>query len=265
MNIGKTRTGLIVLVLAFIANILIYIASPFGDNFYIVADVTVCILSLSAVVLGVYAYRLHGFKSSHGKTLFFLMMGTLLSLMANILWTFSRIVYDAQAPPIAADVLWFLAYPCFFAGMFLVWKMVSRSVDRRKIMFMAASMAAILCAVVASILPVLNNISVPTLFMAACLVGDMIIVDQLIVVMIYSSGGKLLKVWGFFLLSMATLAFGHIYYMTSFFIHNMRSPGEVFFTLSYLFMGFGFLYNKEMFRTLRFKKGKRSGPHKTVR
>jgi hypothetical protein len=203
---------------------------------------------LIAIMFGLYALGFHGFRSSHGKAMTFFVFGTIFAFLANVTWALSRILYGLQVPGVLSGVLWLMAFPCFFISMLFVWRMVRSPPTKTKFAIMIALMVAVSLVVAIPLLSAFSNMILPVAVAAIYLVLDMIISCQLVAIIIYAYGSRLLRVWGAFLLAMAFMAAGHAYYLM-YYVQNLPSPSEFFFNLSYVLMALGFLYNRSVFRS----------------
>jgi hypothetical protein len=260
MNIGKTGIGLIVLVLALIANIIVYATRPFGDNFYIVADVMVGILSLSAVVLGVYAYRLHGFKSLQGKALLFMAIGSFFWFLGEFGWMVYEVVLGMDAPIASlADAAWFLGYPFFAAGIYYAWKITRAPLTRNRKTIITLSILAVITVMLSYLVwPIVTDPEIELaekIVSAGYVICDMALIAGLFVLIISMIGGRLAKPWIIIAAALTMTALADITY--SYFISTYEAGDfiDLLWNFDYLLTAFGFFYYRQSFQD-QMKKAK---------
>jgi hypothetical protein len=217
---------------------------------------TLCI----AISSGLYASRFHSFRSSHGRAILLISMAMLVVFIGNTIRIFYSVSIDIGNPPIIVIFLWMLQYPFFLAGLYFAW-MTMRAPFRRKwfaataLLVIISTVSAFLCFTL--LLPITDA---STFSMEMPIFGDIAILNTLLIVLMFTFGGKMFRLWVTILLSTFTIRVSHMLFTTGAYIANFTgtapqymSIGLVLFNIGYLLMTFGFLYNVEMFRDMMAK------------
>jgi hypothetical protein len=204
--------------------------------------------ALIAAASGLYAFRSHGIGSVHGRSLLLLALAVLMLFMGNVIMAFSVIFLGAGAPPVGSIFFWLLQYPFYVSGLYLIWRMVKAPAGRRRLaaaLLMVAAISAL--GVLAFVTAAPKGMDGVSILAQASLFGDTIALDMLAVIMVYSLGGRLFRLWGLILLSVLVLGASHIVVSVDDPLH--RAVGLNVMMVGFLLMAFGFLYNTEMFRS----------------
>ena len=228
------------------------------------------ISSLIASVAGVYAFKFHGFRSVHGKSLLFLDLAVTVLFIGNAIMTFFTAVLGVPSSmtnaPTEALIFWLMQYPFYIAGLYFVWKMTKVPIDRKRLVSMCLLVATIsIFSISMFITSTPKGSDNGSILAQISAFGDMLILNALIVMVMHSFGGKLFRLWSIILLSIFILTISHI----TISIDALVVMGLTLMEIGFLSITFGFLYNVEMFRDMAektpeppAKKGIRKGGRK---
>ena len=243
----QTKQMAIVMALVFFADVIVFLIKPFGDSFFIVADLIVVLLAFLTFLLSVIAFRLHGLTSLQGKALLLLSVGMFLWFMGESIWAFYEIVLGIDAPTASlADVVWFAAYPVIVAGIIFAWKILQRPIRKEmpkavlSLLIFLASSAAFLSFIFSE-----QGWTLETFVSSGYVLGDMVLILSSIGLVLSMAGGKLARPWmiiaaGLILTAVADMAYSLITYETGMWL-------DLFWDASYLLLAYGFFYYRQTF------------------
>lgn len=236
----------------FLINILLYVYQPLGDNFYVIGDAMVAILSFLAVLAGLYAYKTHGFRSIQGRAILLLTMGVFFWFLGEATWGIYEVVLGVEKPIASiADVFWLAGYPLFLAGIYYVYRTASIMLGKKKLAFYAAAVIIICSLLLYFAVPSLADSSITLeerLATGGYVVGDMLLLVALIFVILCLWGSRFAKAWSVILLAIAISTMADVYFMNFSGIYETGSLIDILWNLDYILMAFGFLYHRETVR-----------------
>ncbi len=251
----KIKIRPIIFLVIFLAVAAVYIISP--QSRIISIQGLSLVIPVAAALIGLYASRLYGFKSSNGRTILFITGGIVCWALAEA--TFFVLDYFTNSEnlfPSIADAIFLLAYPFFIAGIYqgFVTAEVKLKNVKKSLLYTVLLISVVLTALViyfviyqaydssADILANVVNISYG--------VGDLfLIIASMLTILVASeySGGKLASFWkamaaGFFMGLIADILFA---------MYSEQLLGDVkpytymdlIWTAGYLFYAFAMLEN----------------------
>ena len=243
-----------VLILAFSVDAALHTFKPLGGSFFIVADTIVLILSLLAVISGLYAYRMHGFKSIQGKALLFITLGVFFWFLGELTWGIYEVVLGIETPVASiADVFWIIGYPFFLAGFYHVWKISSTPTDKKKLTLSAIVTILILSSLTYSAIPALIDVEMSFAEKASTagyVIGDMLVLIALTVSITHLLGSRFAKPWSIIFLATLMATIADIYYMNFLEIYETGNLIDLLWDLDYMLLAFGFFYYRETVKGL---------------
>jgi hypothetical protein len=247
---NKTTNGIIILCTIIMVDLLIYIKKPLGEDFYIIADLLVVLLSLTAFCFGIYAYKLHGSKNIQGKAILFLSLGILFWFFGESIWAFYEIIIKADAPIASlADAFWLLGYPLFAAGLYYEWKITRAGLTRNKLI--AGSFIFIITLLISGwygiIVPLGNaeTSQFEKIVLVSYVIGDIVVMLGAIIVLTSLWGGKLAKQWTIITVAIILTSVADIIYA---YMSNSYQTGnwiDILWDANYLLLAYGFYHYRQ--------------------
>lgn len=247
----------------FLANLLLYLYQPFGDNFYIIGDSLVAILALLTVIAGFYAFRLHGFRSTQGKALFFMTAGAFFWFLGELTWGIYEIALSVENPvPSAADIFWLIGYPMFLLGIYYIFRISSSMPSRRSLAILVPAVILVFSLMVYLAFPTLADATMSLeekMATAGYVIGDAFVLAGLMFAIACLWGSRFAKPWSIIFLSMAALSIADIFYSSFFSVYETGGLMDVLWNTGYIFFGFGFVYYRETAKNIVYgvRKGKK--------
>ncbi len=243
MQIAKFAAAIFILL--FLIVVLIYTFQPLGQDFYIVANSTLVLFSFLAVVLGFRAYRSHQFSDVQGKALFFLATGIFLWFLGETTWSIYEVVIDSLPIFSIGDVFWLSGYPMFLVCLYYVWKLVLWPINKKWFILCAIILLVVSVSIWYVSIPILTDAELSLfekLVTAGYVLGDMLVLDALVIITFYLSRNKISSAWNLILLAMATMTLADVIYAREFATYASGSPIDVLWDLSYIIFAFAFFY-----------------------
>ncbi len=244
----------------FLANVILYVYQPLGENFYIIGDSLVAALALMAALVGFYAFRLHGFRSSQGKALFFVATGAFFWFLGEFTWGIYEIVLAVEAPVgSTADVFWFIGYPMFLLGFYYIFRISSTTPNRKRLAILVPAVVIVFSLMVYLALPTLAaSISVEEkMATAGYVIGDAFVLAGLMFTIACLWGSRFAKPWSIIFLSMAALTIADTFYSSFFSVYETGNLIDVLWNTGYIFLAFGFVYYRETTKGIVFAPRKK--------
>ena len=246
-----------------LANLLLYLCQPLGENFYLIGDSLVATLALMAVIAGFYAFRLHGFRSTQGRALLFMTAGVFFWFLGELTWGIYEVVLGVEKPVASvADLFWFIGYPMFLLGLYYIYRLSSPVFSRRRLAILAAAMALVFSLMIYLALPTLADAAMSLeekISTAGYLIGDAFLLAGLVFTVACLWGSRFAKPWSIIFLSMAALTIADIFYSSFFGVYETGNLMDVFWNTGYIFFAFGFMYYRETAKGIVFAaKGKKA-------
>ncbi len=240
-----------ILLLVFLLDVVLFLLKPFGDNFYIVANFTTVLFSLLAAVFGFYAYKSHQFSDVQGRALFFLTAGIFLWFLSEFTWA----VYEAATGfvPVVSigDFFWYAGYAMFLTGLYYIWKLALWPINRKWFILCAGVLLVVSYLIWSVSVPILADSELSTIDKVASAgyaLGDMLVLDALIVIAFYLSRNKLSKAWLLVVLAMSLTTLADVLYAKEFLLYETGSPLDLLWGLSYITFALAFLYYRTKWR-----------------
>lgn len=245
---NRTYIAACISILLFLADFLLYVYQPLGEEFYIVGDSTIILFSFLAIVSGFYAYRPHGFKSTQGKALLFITLGVIFWFLGETTWGIYEVVLGIEAPVASvADIFWLIGYPFFLIGSYFLCRLALVPLGKKKYV-----LAVIIIAVCSFMLylafPTFLDIEMSLaekLSTAGYVVGDMLLLVAMAFAVSYLWGGKFTKPWSVILIAILLSAIADIYYMNFIDVYETGNMIDLLWDVDYILMTFGFFYHRE--------------------
>jgi hypothetical protein len=231
----------------FLANLMLYLYQPLGENFYIIGDSLVTILALLTVLAGFYAFRLHGFRSTQGKALFFMAAGVFFWFLGELTWGIYEIVLAETPVASIADLFWFIGYPMFLMGLYYIFRIPSSMPSRRRLAILVPAVVLVFSLMVYLALPTLAaSISAEEkMATAGYVIGDAFVLAGIMFAIACLWGSRFAKPWGIIFLSMAVLTIADIFYSSFFSVYETGNLIDILWNTGYMFFTFGFIYHRE--------------------
>ncbi|MEM5879074.1 MAG: hypothetical protein QXU74_01095 [Candidatus Aenigmatarchaeota archaeon] len=240
--------------LLFVFGVFLYTYQPLGENFYIIGDLFVIVLSFLAFSFGLYAYTLHGFKSLSGKAFFFLSLGVFLWFLGETTWGIYEIVLGIRAPVASmADAFWLLGYPCFLVGLAYILKIAQFPIKKPKILLSIFLFLFIFSFLIYSIMSTITSpeISIWEKFSTAgYVIGDMLLLSCITFATINLFGTKTFHSYFLIILGLACMTTADIYYMNFLEIYEVGNLIDLFWDLGYILLSLGFFYYRKTMKAL---------------
>jgi hypothetical protein len=243
----ENHIALVVLCAVVLGNTLLYIFKPLGENFFIIADLTVILFAFTAFVFGIRAYKLHGFRSMQGKALLFLSLGIFFWLLGESAWAVYEIILGIEAPMASfADLMWIIGYPLFAAGMYYEWKITKIPVIKnRKFLVALAGMAIFVVVSYYGIMPSLENQEISPLEKSVVIgyvIGDMVLLFECSAIIISFLGGKFAMSWIIITVSIIMMSLADIAYSYLGTAYETGNWIDLLWDFGYILLAYGFFY-----------------------
>jgi len=206
------------------------------------------VFSFLAVFFGFYAYKLHHFSDVHGKALFLLTAGLFFWFLGETTWSFYEIFLGNLPVFSQGDIFWFIGYPMFLASLYYIWKIVLWPISKKWFVLCAMVLLVVSTLIWYAALPILMDVEVPLtekLVTAGYVLGDMLILDVLIVVAFYLTRYKLSRAWHLIILAMALMTLADVIYARDFATYASGNLVDLLWNLSYVIFAFAFIYYRE--------------------
>lgn len=110
-------------VLTFVAILGIYLMD-FGGTTKLIQNLAYLFPPALAVISGIYAVRIYGYKNIHGTALLFIVLGLFCWLFGEILWIVLDLIFRQTPFPSIADFFYIAGYPLVFTGFIFQFKAV---------------------------------------------------------------------------------------------------------------------------------------------
>ncbi|MCX8178733.1 MAG: hypothetical protein N3D75_02820 [Candidatus Aenigmarchaeota archaeon] len=235
---------IILFVLIGLADIALYITRPFGDNFYILADLLPVINSSLFFLFAFLAYKPYGYKNIQGKSLFFMFLGALSWFLAETAW-FLYELNGIMSPKISlADFFWLLGYPFFIIGIFNLFKISKSKITTTKIVF--SSIITLFVTIFTLILIEFSSKSITLveeiLILSYVFLDSSLLLKTFIVVSNISKS-EFFKSWSIILLSFSLILIADIIYYNIIEIYETGEWIDLLWILSYLSLAYGFYHH----------------------
>ncbi|MCX6814358.1 MAG: hypothetical protein NTY20_01770 [Candidatus Aenigmarchaeota archaeon] len=260
----KTHAGLAVVGILIIADIFLFIWRPLGENFFIIADLLVVVLAFASFLFGLYAYKLHGFRSLQGKALLFLSLGIFFWFLGESAWAVYEIALGIEAPIASfADLMWYAGYPLFIAGLYYEWKITRIPLTKdRKFLAVLLLMAVLILVSWYGIIPTVQNSETDLLEKSVVIgyvAGDLAIMLGCSIIIVSFLGGKFAKPWiiitmAIILTSLADI--GYSYLSTAYETGNWI---DLLWDIDYLLLAYGFFYYRQSVKEIEIPVKKKRG------
>jgi len=240
--------------LLFLANVFLYLYQPLGENFFIIADMIVIILSFLAFISGIYAYKLHGFKSLQGKALLFLSIGIFFWFLGETTWGIYEIFLGIKSPFTSlADVFWLIGYPCFLIGLYSFYKLSHSPIKKAKLLFLVL-IAIFICSFMLYL--AFPNLTSPELSIqekfstSGYVIGDMLILVFLAFAITNLLHEKIFRAYSLIIAAIVLMSLADIYYMNFSEVYEVGNLIDLAWNLNYILLALGFLYHRETIKNL---------------
>lgn len=234
------------LLVVFFIDVLLYFFQPLGQDFFIIADLTSMAFSFLAVVFGIYAYRSHQFSDAQGKALFFLTFGIFLWFLGETTWAIYEINFGLLTPsPTIADFFWISAYPLFLISLSYIWRLALWPIGKKWFILLAFILLTVSFSLWYFSIPTLIGPSLSPaekISTAGYVLGDMLVLNSLIIVMAYLFKNKLLKAWGLILLGTVFSTIADVLYTHTYAAYMSGNLIDLFWDFSYIIFAIAFLY-----------------------
>ncbi len=247
----RVKLGAGIFLLAFLIDVLLYVFQPLGQDFYLIADSTVVIFSFLAAVLGVYAYRSHQFSDIQGKALFFLTVGIFLWFLGEATWMMYDVIAGAVPVFSVGDIFWLAGYSMFLICLRYVWKLVLWPINKKWFVLCAGILLVVSYLIWYVSLPILTDAglsAIEKVVTVGYVLGDMLVLDVLIVIAFYLARNKLSKAWDIILLALALTTLADVTYARDFVSYKSGNLMDLLWDLSYILLAFAFLYYRTKWR-----------------
>lgn len=249
MKIKKIHVVAGAFIVIFLIVILLYIYEPLWNNFYIIGDSIVSILSFFAAISGFYAYRMHGFKSTQGKALCFISLGALFWFLGEFTWTIYEVVLGIEKPIASiADIFWFIGYPLFLIGVYYVYKAASTFPSKRKLTFLIIIIILICALLLCLAMPNLTAAEIAfeeKIATGGYVICDMLLLIGLIFVIACLFQSKFLRAWSIILIAILFSTAADVFYMNLSVVYETGNIIDLLWDLDYTLFAFGFFYYRE--------------------
>ncbi|MFH1820988.1 MAG: hypothetical protein ABH852_00885 [Methanobacteriota archaeon] len=243
-----------ILAFAFLIDCLLYLFQPLGENFYIIGDSAAVLFSFSAVVFGISAFKSHQFSDLQGKALFFLTFGIFFWFLGETTWAIYEVILGLEVPVASvADVFWIVGYPVVLISLYYIWKLVLWPTGKKNIILLAIFLLVVSFILWYLSIPALTDVGLSAaekVSTAGYVIGDMLVVDALIVVVVYLFRSKFLKTWGLILIAMIMTTIADVYYLHFLDIYQVGNLIDLFWDLSYITLALAFIYHKEKWNAI---------------
>ncbi|MEM0473146.1 MAG: hypothetical protein QXF88_00290 [Candidatus Aenigmatarchaeota archaeon] len=242
---------IILFVLIGLADIALYITKPFGENFYIIADILPVLNSSLFFLFAFLAYKPYGFNSIQGKSLFFMFLGALSWFLGEATW-FLYELNGIMSPNISiADFFWILGYPFFIIGLFNLFKISKSKITTTKIVFSAAITLFITIFTYILIEFSYKNITlVEEILILSYVFLDALLLIKTFIVVSNIRKSEFFKPWSIILLSFSLILIADIIYYNIVEIYETGEWIDLLWILSYLSLGYGFYYHLKTTRKI---------------
>lgn len=246
-----------VTILALGFTIMLYSFRPGGENFTLITDLTAVLFSLSAVVTGIHATRMYRIKSLHGRSLFLILLGMTIWLVAEVLW----LLFMSPIRMIL-EALRFLGYVPMTIGFFYALRVSDPSFreEKRTITIVLASFI-LFSLIYLNTLPVLfgQQSLVENILSNGYIVADFTLlfgIALLVKVSFSFRGGYMSKAWLIFILAFISVLVFDINFAFNYKTYTSGDFSEIFWLSNYILVSYGFYYNSYVLSRLR-DSGKR--------
>ena len=244
------KTAFVILATAILANAALFYYKPLGENFFIIADLVVMGLSLTAFIFGFLSYRMHGLKSIQGKALLFLSLGVLFWFFGESIWAYYEIVLGIEAPIASfADLAWLVGYPLFAAGLFCEWKITRMPLTaNRKTAMLLLIIVAFCIAGWFGIAPTIasNEMGLTEkTVMVLYVIGDLLLIIGCMAVMISFYGSIFARQWSILTAAIIVSGVADILYAYLSVSYTTGSWIDLLWNIDYMLMAFGFFYYRQ--------------------
>ena len=242
---------------AFLLTILMYLFKPFGENFYILADIIPILYSLLSLIFAFQSYKLIGFKSIQGKSLFLIFMALLFWFLGELTWGVYEILIGIKSPsPSIADIFWLSGYPLFICSLYYLSKMISVRFEKFKTIIIFTLIFAISISIYKLTIPSLKEETtiLEKVINNSYVIFDGILLISLILVIVGFSNSKFILSWGLIFLSILVILIADIYYNIYSEIYETGDIIDILWDLGYLLFSLGFIIYKRTFKNILMDK-----------
>jgi hypothetical protein len=250
----KLNFAIICFSLLFLANIFLYLYKPLGENFFIIGDAIVIFLSFLAFISGIYAFKLHGFKSLQGKALLYLSIGIFFWFLGETTWGIYEIFLGIKSPFASlADVFWLIGYPFFLIGLYSLRRLSCSPIKKAKLLFLIL-IAIFICSFMLYLaFPNLTSseLSIQEKFSTSgYVIGDMLILVFLTFATTNLLQAKTFKAYSLIIVAIMLMSLADIYYMNFSEVYEVGNLIDLAWNLGYILLALGFLYHRETIKNL---------------
>jgi hypothetical protein len=234
----------VVFIIFYLLNLMVLIVKPMGDENYIIEDVLSTLLTLPPVIFGYYAYKIHGAGNAQGKALLAITIASFMWFLAQIAWSVYEIFLDISAPTGSiADLIWIVGYPILAIGLIYVWKIISVSVGRNKLILLSALAIGITLVgvVFSSNIIYTDSTELEKIINISYIAGDFIIIFLIAAVLVHSFGSQMSKAWTILAIAMVLVVAADIFYANLGSEYETGNFLDTLYDLGYLLMGYAFL------------------------
>ncbi|MEM3400195.1 MAG: hypothetical protein QXP42_05175 [Candidatus Micrarchaeia archaeon] len=191
-------------------------------------------------------------KSEFGFSWLLVLIGVILWLCAEATWAYYDVLVGVDVPyPSLADVAWTLGYLPIIAGLYRI-SQDTLAYHNRNHIFAVLVLGAVVGILLAIFLvPPISNAEVSAaekFFDVFYIAADIIIVTLVVLTALFFFGSKLLQPWLVMLLGFLLICIADIWfvYLNVFGGYGTQHPVDALYSISYLLIGFGAFFYREM-------------------
>jgi hypothetical protein len=241
----KLDLATIILLFLILATIVLFIIKPFGEQFILVSDSLAPISALVATVTGFYAFRVHGFKNTQGKALFFVSLGTFFWFGGELAWSIFETLGKEVTSGTIADVFWIIGYVFYLIGFYHVWKVSPHFQNKLAKIAVIVLVAAISIFMIKLSLPTLTDLEMTVVektVTVGYVIGDMMLLNFIAVLTGCLVGSKFFKVWQIFFAAILIDTVADVYYNNFVTTFSSSDIINALWIVSYFIFALNFLY-----------------------
>jgi len=227
-----------------LVTVLIYATRFGGDNFVVLTDSLAVVYSFVAIIFGILAVRIYSIKSLQGKTLFMILLGTIIWFAADLIWLlFFRTSYAY------VESLRFLGYIPFIAAFFSVTTISDPKIrsERKQLFYLFAIFMVFAVIYLAAIPVIFGSVSIVEVILNnGYIVVDFILlfgVFLLIKTSLAFKKGSLSIGWFIIAVAFISIFVFDVFFAFNFDTYYFGDFIEIFWLFPYLFLSYGFFYH----------------------